>query len=612
MPGLHPATTTPARPRIPASAPNLSNEQIGGTDGSEISPKSGHSSPTVAKPQASPVTLPTSQSSFAAKQDDSMLKILLQLLSGSGFTQTAKILQQEANMDSGPLPQQDLHKMLAEPDAMKKLTPTPPKGQDDSHHDKMTKALDKMGKQSEKLKSLHGLIKSLNETASQPAVFDSPERDDAEVQEEIDRLNMMLKAQDDNQSHLARELRETQEELQKLKHLAKSQSGVALTSCPSSPKIVSTHEVFDTTHGPSSILQEVFTEVDANHNGLLDYRSQEVHHFIRRAFARCGIVTPSWPEEIWQALVREAGVDISSELNLFQASRLAHHCWKRYHHDHPNAPPPIQNAEIFARSGHYTPPIQQHAIVYSSGATVNCFQLSQSFGSSLQLNKQHRPRMLQVIESGDHIRDTLKTYTECDADGNGHLTWHNGEIQNFVAHAFTSFGLAIPAEDFIYHMYKVFDRDESSSLDARECLELVDAVFRTMFIDTEHQGPPQGPQQPPGAQRRNIHHSTWAPSHSPPHANGGHTPPAHRESVQLPMNMGLDRNSGISPRLLSPSVSPFSHSQPQINGSSPGSSGAASPGAGGRMMTGGLRSGRSPGVGRRLGTMPANAVQAGG
>lgn len=64
---------------------------------------------------------------------------------------------------------------------------------------------------------------------------------------------------------------------------------------------------------------------------------------------------------------------------------------------------------------------------------------------------------------------------------NGQLTWASGEVQRFIRNSFEQQGLIPPEDDQIYPVYRLFERDEGVSLDARECLFLLDALLRSAF-----------------------------------------------------------------------------------------------------------------------------------
>merc|ERR1719359_1021914 len=121
-------------------------------------------------------------------------------------------------------------------------------------------------------------------------------------------------------------------------------------------------------------------------------------------------------------------------------------------------------------------------MTYSSGVVIDFLDYAQVFSPVITANNAHRVRMVRVIESGEHLKATMKTYRECDKDGNGRLTWNNGEIRDFITACFRQHGLHPPNEEQMFAMYERFDKDKNNALDMRECLEMVDALFRSTFI----------------------------------------------------------------------------------------------------------------------------------
>jgi len=89
--------------------------------------------------------------------------------------------------------------------------------------------------------------------------------------------------------------------------------------------------------------------------------------------------------------------------------------------------------------------------------------------------------MVRKIESGDLLQAAMITFRECDKDGNGRLTWNNGEIRNFITACFKQHNCTPPNEEHLFALYSTFDKDRNNVLDRTECLEMVDAIFRQSF-----------------------------------------------------------------------------------------------------------------------------------
>lgn len=121
-------------------------------------------------------------------------------------------------------------------------------------------------------------------------------------------------------------------------------------------------------------------------------------------------------------------------------------------------------------------------VTYPGGASVSFPELAASLTPIALANAQHRARIIPAIESGDVLRQTLRTYAACDRDRSGFLSWYDGQIQNFISSVFQQLGLTPPDDQQMFQLYTKFDVDRNRVLDARECLCLVDALFRSIFF----------------------------------------------------------------------------------------------------------------------------------
>merc|ERR1712232_800295 len=140
---------------------------------------------------------------------------------------------------------------------------------------------------------------------------------------------------------------------------------------------------------------------------------------------------------------------------------------------------PIAVAEAWVRN--FVPQSVKVVTMAYRNANLNLNDIATPLISVAQANAKHRQRMIKVIESGVHMRQAMQLYNVCDRDGNGVLTWNVGEIRDYVLAVFRHYTLSPPAEEQIYRVYQRFDADRSYSLDANECLELVDCIFRALF-----------------------------------------------------------------------------------------------------------------------------------
>eukprot|EP00930_Biecheleria_cincta_P065366 TRINITY_DN5113_c0_g1_i1.p1 TRINITY_DN5113_c0_g1~~TRINITY_DN5113_c0_g1_i1.p1 ORF type:complete len:242 (-),score=32.64 TRINITY_DN5113_c0_g1_i1:80-805(-) len=133
----------------------------------------------------------------------------------------------------------------------------------------------------------------------------------------------------------------------------------------------------------------------------------------------------------------------------------------------------------------YRPPRfgQSHVVDYSFRAPIDLRLLAASVQGFALQNAHHRARMLQVVESGELMKEAYRLFRECDHNGSGALTWNNGETKEFITKVLNNYSMFVPSESQIYEIYKTFDADGSHSLDARECICLADTIVRAIFLE---------------------------------------------------------------------------------------------------------------------------------
>mmetsp|Transcript_42136 Transcript_42136/g.78836 ORF Transcript_42136/g.78836 Transcript_42136/m.78836 type:complete len:936 (-) Transcript_42136:15-2822(-) len=242
-----------------------------------------------------------------------------------------------------------------------------------------------------------------------------------------------------------------------------------------------------------AMIQEIFLAVDTDKDGHLQWNNDEIRGFVRTLFARNAVQIPSWQDHVWYEMYRRADVNASYSLEMEEASRFARHCFEAAL-ALVLVPELSTSRDSFSGVEHWVRnysgvSMAQRTITYPSGVNVDLVEFARTWHTLVLRNQPQRVRMVRCLESGDHLRQALQTYRECDKDHNNRLTWNNGEIRNFISASFHHFGLVPPPEESIYQMYQKFDRDRNYALDARECLELVDALFRICFV-VDAQGNP--------------------------------------------------------------------------------------------------------------------------
>lgn len=121
-------------------------------------------------------------------------------------------------------------------------------------------------------------------------------------------------------------------------------------------------------------------------------------------------------------------------------------------------------------------------IAYSDGVVVDFSDFASLLAPVAEANAPHRELAVATIESADLMRCAWRTFQSCDKGFAGTLEWSSGEIQGLIAAVFRLCGLIPPTEGQMRGVYaKFLSAGCDGRLAARECLQLVDALFRAVF-----------------------------------------------------------------------------------------------------------------------------------
>jgi len=90
--------------------------------------------------------------------------------------------------------------------------------------------------------------------------------------------------------------------------------------------------------------------------------------------------------------------------------------------------------------------------------------------------------MLPAIEGGTLTHAMLRRFQVYVRDGSGCLSWSDGKLARFAIGVFKEQDLTPPTEEQVYQVYSRFDIEQRGHLDARECLCLMDALLRSIFV----------------------------------------------------------------------------------------------------------------------------------
>jgi len=129
-------------------------------------------------------------------------------------------------------------------------------------------------------------------------------------------------------------------------------------------------------------------------------------------------------------------------------------------------------------------------VVYPNSISLNFPEFSRRFRTIVRANLQHRQRMDEVICDAGHVRVALHAYETCaslesvrlrGAHRSG-LAWGAGEVCEFVVAVFQRFELQAPSGELIHCVYQLFDPQCTDQLCPRDCVCLVDALLRLVFL----------------------------------------------------------------------------------------------------------------------------------
>eukprot|EP00929_Paragymnodinium_shiwhaense_P069680 TRINITY_DN35147_c0_g2_i1.p1 TRINITY_DN35147_c0_g2~~TRINITY_DN35147_c0_g2_i1.p1 ORF type:complete len:479 (+),score=117.05 TRINITY_DN35147_c0_g2_i1:392-1828(+) len=236
---------------------------------------------------------------------------------------------------------------------------------------------------------------------------------------------------------------------------------------------------WNSANGGRRMAEVAFQMADSNGDGCLRWNQGEVQNFVRSVFSRSAATLPRWDDNKWYDLFRVADFDASHTLSMGEAIEFARLCleaslaeMKQLKEvaralDEQSAP---SSAELFARG-----------YAYTLSLPAEFQELPMLLQGCIQQNAVQQGRMSRLIETGEHVRAAVNIQLYHDKDRNGVLTWNSGEIREFIQGLFRYFGLVPPAEQQMYQIFLRCDQDRSNSLDARECIVMADAIFRTMF-----------------------------------------------------------------------------------------------------------------------------------
>jgi Ca2+-binding EF-hand superfamily protein len=441
------------------------------------------------------------------------LEVLINLLELQGLSDTAACLQREAGFrhaSSDGSHNPDMVASAAEEDLrIRTEAAASAQAEHRGHLASVSQDLSKQGQQLSGIRDLVSRVRNVANAVSRPSLEEQEEKiknNAREINElemictERDALGRELRIELDSNATTMGDLRRSLEEHEdeetksRIRLTRLEEEVLKLTAELEAPPVATQARKiqnllahwYDQDHHLQKMIRQLFLENDRDRDGRLEWNNNEIRNFVHELFHRNSILLPNWQEHVWYEMYRKADVNASYSLELEEAMRFARNCFEAalalvLTGQSENSTSATVLGDFWNKT-HMGEPMPRQAMTYSSGVVIDFIEHATVFGTVIAANNAHHVRMVRIIETGEHLKSTMKTYRECDKDGNGRLTWNNGEIRDFITACFKQHGLFPPNEEQIYAMYVKFDKDKNNALDMRECLEMVDALFRSTFI----------------------------------------------------------------------------------------------------------------------------------
>eukprot|EP00929_Paragymnodinium_shiwhaense_P078738 TRINITY_DN40837_c0_g1_i1.p1 TRINITY_DN40837_c0_g1~~TRINITY_DN40837_c0_g1_i1.p1 ORF type:complete len:673 (+),score=149.11 TRINITY_DN40837_c0_g1_i1:100-2118(+) len=465
---------------------------------------------------------------------DHLRGTLLYLLAAAGLTETTKSLQSEAGLHGGAHPEiQDLLAMPVE-DRMRALGPLIGSTMEKRHHAvqaqhqqdvvKFKAVAEKLDMKQRKIEEFHEKVKQLRSTLALQNRALQVERQAklarhselqalvAERTREAAELKLQISTQEATVQSQSKELTELEDEIKKLREQApppapepprrvlnlfdlfdKDGSGTITAEEFEEGLALVDDEVrrlrellanWDAEGGARSTCEDLFRRADADGNGKLQWNNNELRTYARTVFTTLSICIPPWQDPVWYDLYRHVDADLTLSLDIREAVCYAKVCLEETLRALLKLPALAKAMGLKVRmAAEPPPPVQTTVFTYTGGVRVDLREFLQILHATRLANQPHRARLLQLLETGEVRQLSLNLFRQCDQDRSGALTWNNGEIRTFIQTAFRQLGLIPPLEEPTYKMYRLFDTDKTYSLDEAECIDLIDALVRAVFIE---------------------------------------------------------------------------------------------------------------------------------
>mmetsp|Transcript_30005 Transcript_30005/g.69844 ORF Transcript_30005/g.69844 Transcript_30005/m.69844 type:complete len:1374 (+) Transcript_30005:38-4159(+) len=229
------------------------------------------------------------------------------------------------------------------------------------------------------------------------------------------------------------------------------------------------------------VLLQIFSTCDKTQSGSLGWRKNGIFHFVDAAFKHHALRPPSEEQarKIFMLFDRQRSNSLEArECLCLVDAMLRSICALELPASKPGRRA-LTLAEQWANSRSAKPMIP--ASSYPNGVTVDFSDFAPTLAKVAAANAHHWAKAVRAVESGSLAPRALRTYRQHDRNVNGYLEWNTGEVHSFAEAVFQQHVLVPPAEFEVREVFYRFAGEAATRLEARECLCLVDILFRSAF-----------------------------------------------------------------------------------------------------------------------------------
>jgi len=173
---------------------------------------------------------------------------------------------------------------------------------------------------------LHEQDMKINQLKLSAAAFEKIEAETkASIQlqmTEKSRLTETLMMRNANIQSLQEQIRAAEMQLEELKKTAEA------SEASQAHRIRQLLMNWDTPNGPKRVASQTFSQVDTDHDGRLEWATDEVCRFVRLLFHYHHVTAPPWADGVWYELYRLCDLDKSHSLDIAEALRFARGCFE--------------------------------------------------------------------------------------------------------------------------------------------------------------------------------------------------------------------------------------------------------------------------------------------